>query len=257
MESSDFIKSFGDLGARVVGEYNRNMKRYTAFLSGLTKRPPEVLTVGELPTRYANFVQTEGPNLAGQVAAAGLTYYRAVIDGGIDAANRYFEQVLGIAVEPGLAKVDRPTPSTLLFRGRHGDMASNAFLVSNHRSEPVEVSFDIAEVASENGESRFRPTVTFSPASCRLGPNAEQVVQCTILLSDPFRAGETYVGQIQAVGFPMMAMRVSVRIDAAGRDAAARTPAAKPTAAKPRAKSLSTAKRARLPRASTGGAINT
>lgn len=243
MESSDFIKSFGDLGARVVGEYNRNMKRYTAFLTGLTKRPPEVLAIGELPTRYANFVQTEGPNLAGQVVEAGLTYYRAVIDGGIDAANRYFEQVLGIAVEPGLAKVDRPTPSTLLFRGRHGDMASNAFLVSNHRSEPVEVSFDIAEVASENGESRFRPTATFSPASCRLGPNAEQVVQCTILLCEQFRAGVPYVGQIEVIGFPMMAMRLAVQVDEAGQEAAARKPAAKPTVAKPRGKTSSKAKR--------------
>ncbi len=243
MQSSEFIKSFGDLGARVFGEYTRNMKRYTAFLTDLTKRPAEDLAVGELPTRYADFVQTEGPNLAGQVAEAGLTYYRAVIDGGIDAANRYFEQVLGVAVEPSLAKVDRPSPSTLLFHGRHGDKASNAFLVSNNRSEPVEVSFDIAEVASENGASQVRPKVTFSPASCRLGPNAEQVVQCTILLSDQFRAGEAYVGQIQVVGYPEMAMRLSVRVDGAGRDAAERKPAAKPTAAKPRAKTTSKAKR--------------
>lgn len=212
MNSSEFSRALERLGSRYLTEYTRNVERYAEFVSEMAKTPGASSGEG-LGQRYLEFVRAEGPRVLGKVAEAGLSYYTVLLNTGIETTNRYFEQVLraeGAKAEP---PSPQPAPSALLFRGRRGESASNAFLVTNHRDQPIEVDFAVTECVSEDGGTRVRPSARFNPPTCRLAPHSEQVVQCTLDLSDEFEPDQTHRGQIQVTGFPEMAMRISVRVD--------------------------------------------
>jgi hypothetical protein len=224
MDASQFSKSFEEVSSRYMEEYARNVERYVQFVSGIASKAPKPPLRGTIQERYAEFVRTEGPKVSGTLAEAGLNYYKAVLNTGIEVASRFMEGV--ILPEKKTAPGSGAGPAALLFQGRPGDSPTNAFAVSNDRNQPVAVRFETTELRAEDGSAAFKPEVTFSPDSCVLGARAEQVVRCSILLTEQFRPGQIYRGQIQVVGFPDMTMNVSVRVeeDAADKPAPEKEP---------------------------------
>jgi hypothetical protein len=67
-------------------------------------------------------------------------------------------------------------------------------------------------VRQDDGE-RFKPKAKFTPSKCQLPPHSDRVVQCTIPLSSRFGENQSYHGSISVVGFPEMAMRITVQVE--------------------------------------------
>ncbi len=231
MDTSQFSQSLKRLGSTYLDAYTRSAERYAALVSGANRTATPAPSADLMQQRYADFVRKEGPRIVQQLAEASLNYYTVVLNAGVEAARLYYEQVLqpeSPAAAPAPASGAR---SALLFRGEHGDSPSNAFVIANNRSEAIDVSFSLAELVSDDGHSRLKPAVRFDPNGCRLGPNSQQVVQCSVLLSEQLQPGVDYRGQIQVAGFPDMAMRVTVRAEPSARPATPPTPEpAKPSA---------------------------
>jgi hypothetical protein len=119
----------------------------------------------------------------------------------------------------------------LLFHGFRGQSASNAFLVTNNRDEAIDVEFDVAQVTGLDDQASFKPKAKFTPEKCRLAAHSNRVIQCTLPLTGEFVAGQRYSGSIAVVGYPEMAMRISVEVEESSQPAAGTSPAAEPRAA--------------------------
>jgi hypothetical protein len=249
MDMNDLARTVSALGTRYVEEYTRNLQRCATLLNDMAARGTGELDPLELQKRHAQFVIAESPRIMERLAEAGVSYYAALANTGVEAMNSYVEQVLGMdsAASRRSAGGAQAAPAGLLFHGERGHNATNAFLVTNNRDEAIDVTFDIGELESADGGVRFKPKATFTPSRCKLPPRAQQVVQCSLQLSRDFAAGQAHSGHIQVVGCPEMAMRISVEVEEPAAGAEKKTAAgAQEKPAVPRKKAAA-AKRKRRP----------
>ncbi len=212
MDKSEFVQTLQQLGNRYLSAYAKNVERFAQALSGDAREGCGSLNVEGLPQRYAEFVRNEGAGVVRELAEAGLNYYAAVLNTGVETASRFYEQVL-VAAAPAQPPPPAVTRSALLFRAAPGATALNAFLVTNHRHESIDVRFDVSELVSEDGITRVHPEIRFTPAACRLGAGMEQVVQCTMQVPAQLPPGVDYRGRILVAGFPELAMEITLRAD--------------------------------------------
>jgi len=213
MDTGEFIKSLEKLGSQYIADYTKNFDRYAKFVGGLVQQPPEKFDAGKAQERYIEFLRTEAPRVTGAVAEAGLTYYSALMNTGMESVSRYLDQMIQPGTAPAAARAESKQPAALLFHGNHGEWPSNAFVVSNSRSEAVDIRLEVTEATADDGSSSFLPKAKFVPDSFRLAPKSEQVVQCSLQLTNHVHAGKSYRAQIRAVGFPEMTVRISIRVD--------------------------------------------
>jgi hypothetical protein len=213
MDANEFVKSFSKLGSAYFTEYTRNVERYARFVAGMAQQPVGTTSTAQAQERYVEFLRTEFARVSSALAEASLNYYNAVINTGIDVANRFFEQVVQPEKTDSSLRTASPKPSALLFHGAPGASPANAFVVSNNRSQPVEVRFEVTEMSNEDGTVRFEPSAKFVPEICRLAPNSEQIVQCSILLTEQYQAGATYRAHIRVVGIPEMTIGIMVQVE--------------------------------------------
>jgi hypothetical protein len=213
MDVTEFSESLKRLGSSFLASYARSAERYAELVTGAGKTATPVPSSDQFQQRYAAFVRSQGPRIVQRLAEASLNYYTVVLNAGVEAAKLYFEQVLQAEPQASPAAPAGKTQSSLLFRGGFGEVPTNAFVIANNRNEAIDVGFGLAELMSDDGESRLRPAVRFDPERCRLGPNSQQVVHCSMQLSEQFRPGVDYRGQIQVAGFPDMSMSVTARVE--------------------------------------------
>lgn len=219
MESAQLSESLRRLGSSYLAAYARGAERYAQLVAGAGTGQAGTPAGESLQQRYAEFVGSEGPRLLQRLAEASLNYYTTVLDAGLDAVKVYVEQVLQTQAARS-ASDPSGTRTALLFVGELGHSASNAFLIANNRAEAIEVGFDVPELVSVDGSSRLMPSIRFEPPSCRLAPSSQQVVSCTIELSDALRPEIDYRGQIRVLGFPDMSMSITVRAHARSKPGA-------------------------------------
>jgi len=213
MSNKPLARSVGELGSRYIDAYVRTAEQYTSLWSGQAKNEKADRTEG-MPKRYADFVLEEAPRMWKQMAEAGLTYYTDVLNTGVEVAKGFYEQVLQVET-PRSRPAKTATGSALVFRGRRGERCSNAFVVSNANDEPIEVGFALSELTSEDGRTTMRTRARFTPETCQVPPRSEQVVQCSLDLSEGLLPGVVYRGEIQVAGFPEMSIKIAVRADEA------------------------------------------
>jgi hypothetical protein len=221
METTSYTQMLGKLGSSYYEAYVRGAERYAKVVGNLLQSGTWSADPGPARQRYEAFVRSEAPKYLGQVAEAGLSYYRLVVESGIGAMDRYVEQVLrpAAATSPAAATTAAnaaiaaaPSPA-MLFRGRAGDKPGNAFVVANHKAEAVDVRFEVTDMTSDDGAARFRPVVEFEPASFSLAGLTEQVIHCNVLLTGDYQPGIAHRAQVHVVGFPEMTIRLSVQVD--------------------------------------------
>lgn len=212
MDANQFMKEFSNLGSRFVTEYTRNVERYLRFVSGMAQGPGSSASPQIPQDRFIEFVRVEGPKASKAVAQATLNYYTAVLNTGIETANRFMDQVVLTKAEQPAPQAGRQSPA-LLFHGKHGEAPTNAFVVTNNRDESIQLRFELTEVVSDDSSTRFSAASKFTPDSCQLAPRSEQMIQCSVPLTEQFRSGETYHSQIRVVGFPEWTIRVSIQVD--------------------------------------------
>src|SRR5262245_25453730 len=103
MDANQYIKEFSDLGSRFFTEYTRNVERYWRFVSGMAQQPGPSAAPQIPQDRFIEFIRVEGPKASKAVAQATLNYYTAVLNTGIETANRFMDQVV-------LSKAAQPSP---------------------------------------------------------------------------------------------------------------------------------------------------
>ncbi|MGF1547545.1 MAG: hypothetical protein ACFCUG_09465 [Thiotrichales bacterium] len=243
MSNATLSQTLQQLGNRYLSAYAQNAERAAAFWSGISSSGATGLTLDNLPKRYAEFVQQEGPRVMRQLAEANLNYYALVLNAGVDTLSRFYAQVLvpdkKLEQEPAPATAAQRARSALLFSAGPGETAINAFLVTNHRRETIDVRFEIGELLARDGHTRVTPEIHFTPAQCRIGPQSEQVVQCALSFPVEMPTGVDFRGKIIVAGFPELAMEITVRAEPARVDPVMpkdSTPPSPPTARKPRAR---------------------
>ncbi len=231
MDTKEYTEMVRTLSNRYLEEYSRGVQQCTSLLNDIAKTgngKPRAADIGsaEFQRRYTAYLLNDAPRLLGRLSEAGLEYYSAVSRLGLQALTDFVDRVM--QSEPGVAGAAGAAgeSAALVFHGVRGEDASNAFLVTNNRSEAIDVAFDIAEVRSEDGEVRFKPKARFSPTKCRLAPHARQVVQCSISLTERFAQGQVHRGSIVVDGLPDMAMPFEVEVEELPAKAATRPKAA-------------------------------
>ena len=221
----EFSKSVQQLGSRYIKEYARNVKRYAEFVDSLSQRGSDrnapLTRDTELESRYAEFVLHETPVILGRIAEAGLSYYSTLADESMHAINRYYDRVLQPAdLKTPRASTTKPqseTSTVLVFHGMRGESANNAFLVTNHRDEPIEVAFEMSDIVSHDGGTRVNPIATFTPHRYTLASQQNKVIQCAIMLSEDYAQGQIHSGSILVTGFPEMSMRINIQVEEPAR----------------------------------------
>jgi hypothetical protein len=214
VDTNQFIKEFSNLGTQFFTEYTRNVERYWRIVGGMATEPVTGTSSQTLQDRYMEFLRTEGTKASKALALATLNYYSTVLNTGIEAATRFMDQVVLAKTPQPAAQAKTPMPS-LLFHGKHGESPTNGFLVTNNRDEFIQVRFELTEITSEDASTRFSAAAKFTPESCQLASRSQQMIQCSIPLTEQFQPGQTYRSQIRVVGYPEMTMPVSIAVDEA------------------------------------------
>lgn len=229
MAANPLLDSFATAGTRALKEYTRAYALYVGALARLSPQPGD--DAAALTQRYAEFVRSEYPQLLAGVAKVGVECCTDVLRSWAEAGRSAMEQGNVHASRPAATPSPATKPvSSLFFRGPAGARVANGFVVANTRHRPVDVSFAMTQLVSDDDKtSSVSPTVQFAPATCALAAGAEHVIQCTVWLAGDYSPGVTYRGQIRVAEFPEMAIAVSVEVHAAEKPpapAASTTPAA-------------------------------
>ena len=223
MNANEFVQSMQSLGTRYLQEYSHAVQRYIDLYNSLSQSSRERLgperlgDANELQKQYSDFVVSQAPRVLTQLSEAGINYYSTLADIGIQTMNSYVDSVMRTLESTPQTDTGASEPTSLLFHGIKGQSASNAFVVSNNRDKPIDVAFDVTDVVRQDGDERFKPKAKFTPSKCQLPPNSDRVVQCTIPLTNQFDEDQSYNGSILVVGFPEMAMRITIQVEEATR----------------------------------------
>ncbi len=248
MESNEFLRTVQSLGTRYVSEYTRVLQQYAELFNGMSDAgrsqpiPTDVRDSAELQRRYSDFMLSQGPEFMTRLAEANINYFSTMADLSLQSMQNYLSAVLRDGA-PSSGRVSGKNGGSLMFHGMRGEEAVNAFLVSNDQQHAVDVEFSVGEVVGRDSGASIQPAASFTPASCRLEPQSERLVQCSLAMSDDFDAGEVYDGSIAIVGVPDMSMRISVQVED-GQSAADAKPAAKKSARKKKATARKTRRKA-------------
>ncbi len=229
--NNDSQTKFTELASRYLTENVRVWQRYGDMLRQLsTSRPqtPSLQSIQEFATR-------DGVEFISQVMQLNLNYYSSLLDMGVDFTNRMFGKAAQPEAPaqspPSASAAATPTATTsgptfeLEFSGRHGETPSSPFVVANKKAEVAEVSFEISEFASEDGRTRFRSPVEFTPDPFVLQPGAEQIVECRLPIDAKFVPGARYMALVRVTGFPGMEIGLIVTPFAAAGESIPATPA--------------------------------
>lgn len=222
MNANEFLQSMQALSTRYIEEYTRSMQRYAELYDsvaksrGSTPSPADFNQISDMQKRYSDFVLSESPKVFSRFTEASISYYSTLADLGLQTFNGYVDSVVSTMESSESSRAKDPAgggSSGLLFHGISGESASNAFLISNHRDAAIDVKFSLPEIKDPETGKSYKPVAKFTPAKCRLGANAERVIQCTLQLDKQLEANRTYEGSISVDGFPEMAMNIAVEVE--------------------------------------------
>jgi hypothetical protein len=220
--ASETARQFTDLTSRYLQDTFQLWRQYA---DGLRRMSEGVFT---LPTAGRPAAQT--PDLAARArdfVHLSATHYSKLLTSYADFTAQVFATVLPAGTSPG-SSAERPpaaTPHThaeaplahveLRFSGAPGEVASQSFVVANKKADNVDVGFELTEFVSEDGSSRFRAPVAFTPDRFVLAPGAEQIVACRVTIDPVFVPGTRYMALVRIVGFPEIRTALLVVPDAA------------------------------------------
>ena len=111
------------------------------------------------------------------------------------------------------ATVEPAIRSELKFSGHAGTRPKQAFVVANNQDKKIDVSFEMTEFITADGSLRAKTKTIFKPECFELEPGAEQVVECTLPITQKFKTGQQYQALARVVGFPDMAVQLLLNID--------------------------------------------
>ncbi len=149
----------------------------------------------------------------GKLVDATARYYKSVLDASVELANRLYQKpgqetletpvVEEVAIAaPAAAAAAKPLIE-MSFEGAAGARPARRFLVANKTAASLNVSFELSELISGEGE-RMRLDAELTPASFTFAPGEERVVECLTPISSELVEGREYRAILRAIGLPDM-----------------------------------------------------
>jgi hypothetical protein len=195
-----------ELSRSILQDHMRNLRHYNELRQLVASGAVDQRTVDEAYTAYAREV---GPHYARRIADLTIRHYGSLLELGNEYSQRFYERVLGgltSSQEPRTAIV--PTPIEL--HGQLGGWAAGRFELSNEQPEPATISFLMSPLRGPGSEV-FRPVVMIDPIQFTLPPGEVQPVTIRIQLeSELFQPARIYTGTVEVVGYPGVALALSV-----------------------------------------------
>jgi hypothetical protein len=207
-----YSAKIAELTSRYVTDNVRLWQRYGEGLRRVSES-----AIPRADAAASGSARSDMPTVARQVMQLNFAHYSDLLAAYADFTTRLFSTVFQApapapaaqapappAAASTPAATSTPTPMELTFNGTIGESVSQSFAVANRKAEPIDVAFELTEFISEDGASRFRAPVTFTPDLFALSPGAERVVECRVSLVPAFVPGTRYMGIVRVTGFPSL-----------------------------------------------------
>jgi len=215
MDYSDYSEQVKNLGTRVLDEGTRAWERYFQIMGETSAGK---WSAEEMQKRFAHFAQDEGTEFVRKLMQCHVDYYVSIMNAGLDLSASMLESVFapvcaksGDTGQQTSGATSKQEPRTeMLFEGKRGETHSQAFVIANKQPQQIEVSFELSEFISEDGKTKTRVPVGFTPHQFVLDPGQEQVVECQLTFEETLKPGQRYSALARVVGFPDMMVRLMV-----------------------------------------------
>ena len=215
MDYTDYSEQVKNLGTRVLDEGTRAWERYFQIMGEASAGK---WSAEEMQKRFAHFAQDEGTEFVRKLMQCHVDYYVSIMHAGLDLSTSMLESVFApVCAKSGDtgqqtsgATSKQETRTEMLFEGKRGETHSQAFVIANKQPQQIEVSFELSEFISEDGKTKTRVPVGFTPHQFVLDTGQEQVVKCQLTFEETLKAGQRYSALARVVGFPDMMVRLMV-----------------------------------------------
>jgi len=194
----------------------RAWERYVQVVNNTAK---DDYNVDAIQKKIEDFAQQEGADAVSKLVQINYDYY-------ISLMNAYFEfseHVMQASLKDREARDSVKPPDAeeviiasasknidLHFTAIKGKLQKEAFVVANKQAEELEVSFEVSELISEDGQAGATAPVKFKPDHFLLKQGEEQVVECQLKLTKPLKAGLQHIALARVVGFQDLFVRLII-----------------------------------------------
>ena len=215
MDYTDYSEQVKNLGTRVLDEGTRAWERYFQIMGEASAGK---WSAEEMQKRFTHFAQDEGTEFVRKLMQCHVDYYVSIMHAGLDLSTSMLESVFApVCAKSGDtgqqtsgATSKQETRTEMLFEGKRGETHSQAFVIANKQPQQIEVSFELSEFISEDGKTKTRVPVGFTPHQFVLDTGQEQVVECQLTFEKNLKPGQRYSALARVVGFPDMMVRLMV-----------------------------------------------
>ena len=216
MDSKEYSEQLLDYSTKYLENGMRAWERYVQVVNNTAK---DDYNVGAIQKKLEDFAQQEGADAVSKLIHINCDYYMSLM-------NAYFEfseHVMQASLEGDEARDSVTSPGAeeviaasafknidLHFAAIKGKLQKEAFVVANKQAEELEVSFEVSELISEDGQPGATAPVKFEPDHFLLKQGEEQVVECQLKLTKPLEVGLQHIALARVVGFQDLFVRLII-----------------------------------------------
>jgi hypothetical protein len=103
-------------------------------------------------------------------------------------------------------------PIELHLSGRHGERATTSFVIENHFSQPLTITFESGMLTPPIGPTLPASVVNFEPTTLMIGPHGQGIARVAVTITADFVVGQTYKAKIRPLGFGATEFGLSLTI---------------------------------------------
>lgn len=210
MEITEYSNQLCNLGKRYLSEGTQVYEHYAKAASDLSRSKNN-------PDKFVQFAKTESLDFAKKLFQCNVDYYLGVMNVGMGFSYNIFESVFNrqhtttLPISEETVSSDKNTQkyhTELHFTGKQGDTVGQVFVIANNQPEPIDISFEVSEFVSANGQVKAHVPVTFNPYQFILKQGQEQIVECQVSFSDVLVPDQPHQAIARVVGYPDMMVRL-------------------------------------------------
>ncbi|MBA2390307.1 MAG: hypothetical protein H0V67_08625 [Geodermatophilaceae bacterium] len=195
------------LSRGVLEGHVKNLRDHNGLRQLVASGAIEQREVNEAYRSYAREVSGE---YGRKITDLSVRYYSELLEAGNEYSRQFYERVMnGLNGTPAAPRAPlQPIP--LEMYGHLGGRAVARFELSNEQPAVTQVSFVVSPLRGP-GYEVFRPIVMIDPQQFQLVSGAVQTVTISIVLEPSmFVVGHLYSGTVEVLGFPDVALALTV-----------------------------------------------
>ena len=213
MEFTEYSDQLRNLGKRYLTEGTQACEQYVRAVSDLSHGKNN-------PNKFVQFAQNECVGFTKKILRCNVDYYLGVMNAGLGFSHSAFESAFDKQqtttstnsaenINPGTPDLNTQKFRTELhFTGKQGETVSQAFVMANNQQEPIDISFEVSEFVSADGQVKAHVPATFNPSQFKLEQGQEQIIECQVNFSDVLAPDQPHQAIARVVGYPDMQVRL-------------------------------------------------